>query len=194
MTTHQDSKFDRADRPDTRRPPLYELVRLSKEGANDSVETLTLRVRKPQRNVNGSILLLSSNGDVWDCTECYQNSEMRYTEANWVEKYENMYGFCHERHKKSALARNVDKSNFVFKRGDRPVAANHTRLCDDAPIPDGALTHFLCKFNGASASAEIVIEETFEANEGSIGRVEYTSLYLKFKNVFEGSACKRVRV
>ncbi len=74
------------------------------------------------------------------------------------------------------------------------MVADHTRLCDDAPIPDGAVTHFVCKLNGASASVEILIEETFAANDRSIGRIEYNSLHLKFKNVFEGSACKRARV
>jgi hypothetical protein len=64
MTTHQDSESDEPDRLDMRRPALYELVVPSKEDANGSGETMTLRVRKPQYNVNGSILLLSSSGDV----------------------------------------------------------------------------------------------------------------------------------
>jgi hypothetical protein len=144
--------------------------------------------------VKGSILLVSSSGDVWDCTECYKNEEVRYTVANWVEKYDDMYGVYHKRDKKAAIARNADETNFVFKRGDRLVVADHTRLCDEGPIPNGAVTHFVCKSNAASASVEILIEETLEANDRSIGRIEYNSLYLKFKNVFEGSACKRARV
>ena len=199
-TTHQDSESDEHDRQDMRLPALYELVvpSIKEEGANNngSAETMmTLRVRKPQYNVNGSILLLSSSGDVWDCTACYKNAEVRYTEADWVDKYEDMYGFYSKRAKKAALARNVDATNFAFKRGDnRITVADHTRLCADAPIPDGAVTHFVCEFNGPSATAEILIEETFPANDRSIGRVEYNSLYLKFRNVFEGSACKRARV
>jgi hypothetical protein len=73
------------------------------------------------------------------------------------------------------------------------VVADHTRLCY-GPIPDGTVTHFVCKSNAASASVEILIEETFKANDRSIGRIEYNSLYLKFKNFFKGSACKRARV
>ena len=156
---------------------------------------LTLRVRKPKTNTNGSILLVSSRGDLWECVRCFQGNDTRYTEENWIDKYDVIYGFDEDRCREAETARNADELSFAYKRSDRLRQADQCRLSAKEPIAHDTITRFV--WNATEEALEMQIAETTKATKHKLGCVEYTNLYLKFRNVMSADPeppSKRPRV
>ncbi len=106
----------------------YTLVVPPSSNSEEEDARLTLRVRKPKTNTNGSILLVSSRGDLWECVRCFQGNDTRYTEENWIDKYDVIYGFDEDRSREAETARNADELSFVYKRSERVMQADQCRL------------------------------------------------------------------
>ena len=97
-----------------------------------------LRVRPTGSRTNGSILLLcssSSTEEVWDCVECKEWNEVRYTEENWLSKYIKINGVRDEEEEKQISDENADEMHFTYKNLRKPnvlavINANHCKLSE----------------------------------------------------------------
>jgi hypothetical protein len=138
---------------------------------------LVLRVRQPEHNTNGSIMLLVDGSEVWDCVQCCQYSVSRYTEENWVKKYGRLYRFDND--EDTVIKQNTYEERFEFKKSKSVV-----NLCDcklSTTNPPLEITHYAWEDN----TLELQLTETIEPNKCTIGQTEYSSLVLQFERVFQ---------
>ncbi len=49
---------------------------------------------------------------MWDCVRYFKESEELFTEADWVDKYDAIYGFYCKRDRMAAMALNADEATF----------------------------------------------------------------------------------
>jgi hypothetical protein len=147
---------------------------------------LVLRVRQPEHNTNGSIMLLVDDNEVWDCVQCCQYSVSRYTEENWVNRYGHLYRFDNDEDKATVIEENTYEERFEFRKAKNVVNARDCKL-STTKIPL-EIMHYAWEDN----TLELQITETIEPNKCTIGQTEYSSLVLQFERVFQVGT-KRVR-
>ena len=132
-------------------------------------EKVTLRIRTPQSNTNGSIMLVSTEGAVWECIECCESWTERYTEKHWVEKFQGIYGSLSTEEIRRMKQHNKNESCFKYMR----------RLSDGKI--DGSIKH--SAWDPLGATLELQIEEIVVPEKGVMGCIKYTNIFLKFRNL-----------
>jgi hypothetical protein len=154
-------------------------------------EELTLRIRKPKHNTNGSILLLSSQGEVWECVECRESDTERYTEKNWMDKLADLYGqFQSKSDMKFMQERN--KKGTQYSRSDHVKTADQCRLSRDPTVDERIITHLV--WSPEEETIELQLSETTEPAKGVMGCIKYTNLLLRFASVSVPRPAKRLCV
>ena len=154
-------------------------------------EELTLRIRKPKHNTNGSILLLSSQGEVWECVECRESDTERYTEKNWMDKLAALYGqFQSKSDVKFMQERN--KKGTQYSRSDQVKPADQCRLSWDPTVNERLITHFV--WSPEEETIELQLSETTEPAKGVMGCIKYTNILLQFASVSVSRPAKRLCV
>ena len=152
-------------------------------------EELTLRIRKPVHNTNGSILLLSSQGEVWDCDQCRESDAEHFTEKYWVDKMHSLYGFDSEKERKRLIQYNKNKENFKYKRSDHVKTADQCRLSREPTVDERIITHFV--WNPEEETIELQLSETTEPAKDVMGCIKYTNIVLRFTSVSASRPAKR---
>jgi hypothetical protein len=144
--------------------------------------TLILRARAPGHNCSGS-LLLQYDGTVWDCVECKEYSVPKYTEENWQEKYEKLYGgmMMVTNQQQTRTYGGVDDSEFDYTdlRGSSSavIDSNQCRLSK------GEVSVVYWDWDSVIGMLEMQVTEDVEGNKCTVGHTEYTSLLLRFDPV-----------
>ena len=163
-----------------------------------------LRVRKPSFNASGSILLRCPEG-LWDCVECKEWKEVRFTEENWLQRYIILNGVRDENEAKQILEENADEMHYTYKNLRKPnvlakVNANHCKLSDTTTTTTGVKNRkkntsenrfevISSKWDPEDGSLELFLMENIEKGKTTIASTEYTSLLLMFELVvFEPAA------
>ena len=142
-------------------------------------EAKHLRVRRPERDMNGSIMMVSSKGKVWDCIRVYETEEVRYDEADWEEKFEAIYRFDSAKERERAVRENGDENTFKYNRSNHIKPRDNCRL--SASLKGAMLKHL--KWTPEEATLELQIVETHEGSSRSMATTNYYNLFLKFEPV-----------
>jgi hypothetical protein len=165
-------------------------------------DNVGLRVRQPSVNTSGSMLLLTPDGVVWDCVECKEWNEVRYTEEDWLQRYIIINGVRDEDEAKQISDENADEMHFTFKNLRKPnvlakLSANNCKLS----ITKDPINRFgivSSTFKQDDGSLELFFSEDIERSKSTIQSIEYTSLLLMFEPmVFDEptiAANKRARI
>ena len=152
-------------------------------------EELTLHIRKPMHNTNGSILLLSSQGGVWDCDQCRESDAEHFTEKYWVEKFDSLFRIDNEKERKRMREYNKNKENFEYKRSDHVKTADQCRLSREPTVDERIIAHFV--WNPEEETIELQLSETTEPAKDVMGSIKYTNIVLRFTSVSASRPAKR---
>ena len=137
-------------------------------------EALTLRVRQPRHNVNGSILMLRQCGDeneVLECIKCYERIVDKYTEVGWADKYDDLFRFDDD----------ADRHRIIRENERPPVYTRPTELlrADDCSFSQCAAVKVVSYKFSLQHELELQIESEVAPSESCIGHTKYISLLLK---------------
>ena len=152
-------------------------------------EELTLRIRKPVHNTNGSILLLSSQGEVWDCDQCRESDAEHFTEKYWVDKFDRLFRIDTEKERERMREYNKNKENFEYKRSDHVKTADQCRLSREPTVDERIITRFV--WNPEEKTIELQLSETTEPAKDVMGSIKYTNIVLRFTSVSASRPVKR---
>lgn len=148
--------------------------------------TTQLRLRQPKLNSSGSVLLKTPEG-IWDCVECKEWTEVRYTEEGWVDRYSALHGAIDEEEAKKITDENTDESRFTYKNRLRSpttlarIDANHSKLLQTTEPLTFKFVH--SKWDPNDGTLELFITRDITTSKDDIAGTEYTSLLLFFEPV-----------
>ena len=140
-----------------------------------------LHIRPSSANTGGSILLKTEEG-MWDCVKGKERNEVRYTEENWMEKIEKLYGAINDDEKRRMIEEIADDENFKYKNLRSPKI--HWRNPSTGKISTGkhhTIVHD--KWNAEDGSLELFLTEEIKSTSRLIAGTEYTSVLLMFELV-----------
>ena len=151
-----------------------------------------LLIRQPKLNSNGSVLFQTYDGGLWECTECKEWSEIRYTEEGWANRYGELYGAIDEEDLKKIVRENDDEASFTSFKKDRlrnPAAlsrinTNHTKLLRTTGTPPLNEFKFVdSNWDYNDGTLELFMTRDIKTSKHDIAGTEYTSLLMFFEPV-----------
>jgi len=152
-----------------------------------------LLIRQPKLNSNGSVLLQTyGDGGLWECTECKEWTEIRYTEEGWANRYGELYGAIDEEELKKIVRENDDEASFTSFKKDRlrnpatlsRINTNHTKLLRTTGTPPLNEFKFVdSNWDYNDGTLELFMTRDIETSKHDIAGTEYTSLLMFFEPV-----------
>jgi hypothetical protein len=147
----------------------------------------SLRVRKPDHNTRGS-MLLKVDCDIWDCVLCQVKTRRYYTEPNWAKRYDKIYGFYTDEEKRKAIAENEDVATMAQFRmpSDKSDAVKNADACLLSQEDAGAHTRVeYASWHRVRRELKLFFVEEFPTSDKpkNIAHREYTSILLTFELV-----------
>ena len=152
-----------------------------------------LLIRQPKLNSNGSVLLQTyGDGGLWECTECKEWTEIRYTEEGWANRYGELYGAIDEEELKKIVRENDDEASFTSFKKDRlrnpatlsRINTNHTKLLRTTGTPPLNEFKFVdSNWDYNDGTLELFMTRDIKTSKHDIAGTEYTSLLMFFEPV-----------
>ena len=146
-------------------------------------EVAYLRVRKPEDDIRGSMLLmLEGKRGVWDCMRCQENTHTHYTEANWVKRFEQVYAFDGHRERREMIKENNDFVNMSKYRAPKD-ADEGLENADKCLLSkkDDTMRIAHAEWNRERHEVELLLVQEFpQSDHGNIAHIAYTSILLTF--------------
>jgi hypothetical protein len=148
--------------------------------------TAQLRIRQPKFNSCGSVLLKTPEG-IWDCVDCKELIDERYTEDGWIDRYPTIYGSINDDEKKKIALENEDATRFTFKNRLRDpatrarISTNNSSYLQSANSLAFTFDHI--KWDAKDGTLELLVSREMETDKTNIARTEYTSVLLFFELV-----------
>jgi hypothetical protein len=128
------------------------------------------------------LMLDGEDGAIYDCVELHEHEVDRYTEKDWVQRYDEVHGFDTPKLRRSMIAENSDENTFQFniKKDDPFVRRN----ADKSALSN----HKIQKFNHiawkhATRELELQFVEKIAPDYRTIGARRYTNVLLRFEQV-----------
>ena len=145
------------------------------------MSTPMLHIRPSSANTGGSILLKTEEG-LWDCVKGKEWNEVRYTEENWMEKFEKLYGTLQDDEKQKMIEEIANEENYKYKNLRNPKI--HWWNTSMSKISSGKLHNIVhYEWNAEDGSLELFLTEEIASTSRSIAGTEYTSILLMFEPV-----------
>ena len=154
-----------------------------------------LTVRKPKHEIRGSMLLtLKGKRGVWDCVRCQESTHEHYTEKEWMNRYDEVFGFNDDSEEAEMIAEHKDfiaapsKYRAPKDKGDGLINADE---CVLSAKTNRRIER--AKWSRRRHEVELLLVKEFpKSDEEHIAHIEYTSILLTFA-LFDDDNNKQVR-
>jgi hypothetical protein len=146
------------------------------------IGTLRVRMPGPYGKCRGSMTLAEPDA-VYELLWCREYKTEVYTEANWLERYAEMYGLDekHERKKLFKLNSNPEETRYKMPEAEGSRCLIHADHC---LLSKQEVTRFdLVQWDRESLKLKLHVSDDIPSGKHSVARTEYTSLLLEFERL-----------